>query len=406
MRILLITQWFDPEPTLKGLVFAQELQQRGHEVEVVTGFPNYPNGKLYPGYKIKVYQYDTIENIPVLRVPLYPSHNNSSIQRILNYLSFGIAACIGVLFLKRPDIVYVYHPPPTSSLPALMLHFLKGVPFVYDIQDLWPDTLSSTNMIKNHFILKFINGMMQKIYSYSAHIVVLSNGFKERLVARGVPQHKITVVPNWAPEKKCKMDVSQYETSDVLMSNKFNVVFAGTMGKAQSLETILDSAYILKDIPEIHFTLIGGGVECDNLQLKVRTMGIKNVSFLPYQPFTQVHTILSNADALLVHLKDDPLFSITIPSKTQTYLMVGKPILMGVRGDAANIIESAEAGLVFEPQNPQDLANNIKRLVSFNSKQLMQMGGRGKNYYYNNLSMEKGVSKFIDIFERNKKWNG
>ena len=150
MRILFIIQWFQPEPTLKGLPFAQELVKLGHEVEVLTGFPNYPSGKLYPGYRIRFLQKEIIEGIPIIRVPLYPSHDTSGFRRILNYMSYAFsAALIGPWVVKKFDIAYVYHPPATVGLPAIALRFLRGLRFVYDIQDFWPDCLQATGMFKN-----------------------------------------------------------------------------------------------------------------------------------------------------------------------------------------------------------------------------------------------------------------
>src|SRR6478735_2159975 len=149
MRILLITQWFDPEPTFKGLLFAKELQRLGHEVEVLTGYPNYPGGRIYDGYRIRPFQRSIVEGVPVTRVALYPSHDSSGARRLLNYGSFAVSAALASLVARRPDVAYVYHPPGTIALPALALRVLRGVPFVYDVHDLWPETLSSTGMVSS-----------------------------------------------------------------------------------------------------------------------------------------------------------------------------------------------------------------------------------------------------------------
>ena len=150
MKILILTQWFEPEPTSKGLLFARELVARGHEVEVLTGFPNYPGGKLYPGYRIRPWVREHIDGVSVLRVALYPSHSNSGFQRALNYMSFALsAALIGTALIRQPDVVYVYHPPITVGFAGAVIGFLRKTPFVYDIQDLWPDTVASTGMMSN-----------------------------------------------------------------------------------------------------------------------------------------------------------------------------------------------------------------------------------------------------------------
>lgn len=402
MRILLITQWFDPEPTFKGLLFAQELRRLGHDVEVLTGFPNYPGGKVYPGYQIKPYQREVVDGIPVLRVPLYPSHDQSGAKRALNYLSFATAASVGSLFLRRPDVVYVYHPPATASLPALVLRALKGVPFVYDIQDLWPDTLAATGMMERSAVLNAVGGFMGQVYKRAAHITVLSDGFKQKLMERGVPERQVTVIPNWTDEAQIQLpERDPKRAAELGFEGKFNVVFAGTMGKAQALETVLEAAELLREpAADARFVLIGGGVEVEGLQQQAREKALPNVTFLPRRPPSEIGEILGLADALLVHLKDDPLFAITIPSKTQAYLMTGKPILMGVRGDAARMVEAAGAGVAFEPQHPQALADAVRELMALTPAQRQAMGEAGQRYYAAELSLAAGAKHFAQIFEQ------
>ena len=401
MRILLITQWFDPEPTFKGLQFAQELRRQGHEVEVLTGFPNYPGGKVYPGYKVRPFQRETMDGIPVLRVPLYPSHDQSGVRRAANYLSFAAAATIGSLFLKRPDVAYVYHPPATVSLPAMVLKSLRGVPFVYDIQDLWPDTLAATGMMERSAVLTAVNGWMNRVYRSAAHITVLSKGFKDTLIERGVLESKLTVIPNWTDETQIQMSApNPLRARELGFEHRFNVVFAGTMGKAQALDTVLQAAELLRlSAPQARFVMIGGGVEVERLQALALERQLPNVVFLPRRPPSEIGEILGMADALLVHLKDDPLFAITIPSKTQAYLMAGKPILMGVRGDASRMVEQAGAGYSFEPEQPEALARAVERMISISSTERVQMGLAGQTYYHMHLSLHSGTKHFLDVFE-------
>ncbi|WP_412030344.1 sugar transferase [Deinococcus yunweiensis] len=405
MRILLITQWFEPEPTLKGFMFARELQRLGHEVEILTGFPNYPGGKLYPGYRVRPFQREMIEGIPVLRVPLYPSHDRSGARRALNYASFAASAAIGALLMRRPDVAYVYHPPATVGLPAIVLNALKGVPFVYDIQDLWPDTLAATGMLEQHRVLSAVGGWMNRIYRSAAHITVLSPGFKDRLVSRGVPDRKVTVVPNWTSEGGGANQGPFTKPEEPGFAGHFNVVFAGTMGKAQGLETVLDAAEELKSEPQVRFVMIGGGVEAGQLEASAQLRGLDNVTFLPRRPVSEISSILAAADALLVHLKDDALFEITIPSKTQAYMYAGKPILMGVRGDAASLIGHASAGVAFDPENAHALAQAVRHLAALPKEQLVAMGDAGRRYYDEHLSLRQGAQQFSSLLEK-ARWAG
>lgn len=402
MQILILTQWFDPEPIFKGLSFARELVKLGHEVKVLTGFPNYPGGKVYPGYRIRLIQRETIDGISIIRVPLYPSHDSSSIKRISNYCSFAVsAALLGPLLGGPVDLVYVYHPPATVALPAIILKLLRGIPFVYDIQDIWPDTLAASGMLANSKLLWCIDLWCRLIYRFADHIVVLSPGFKNLLHMRGVPVDKVSVVYNWCNE----LQIHSFNRTEAIclepqMAGRFNVVFAGTMGRLQALDSVLVAARILIDTcPNVQFVFIGEGIEARRLQQEAEMMRLNNVLFLPRRPITEIGTVLCAADALLVHLKDIPLFEITIPSKTQSYLAVGRPIIMAVRGDAAHLVERSGAGFTCEPENAVSIASTIEQLVGLSDEERDAMGARGKRFYQQKLSLEIGARKFEQIFK-------
>ncbi len=262
MRILFITQWFDPEPSFKGLTLAKALQKQGHDVEVLTGFPNYPGGHIYPGYRLRVLQRQLIDGIHINRVLLYPSHDLNPLRRIANYLSFALSATVLGPFVTRPaDIAYVYHPPASVGLPAIVMHLLRGIPFIYDVQDLWPETLAATGMLSHPALLEMVDFWCRLVYRFSAKIIVLSPGFKEYLVKRGIPAHKIEIIYNW-----CDESIFYPHEPDNILVTKYcreewiNIVFAGTMGKAQALDTVLDAASILKTYrTKVRFILVGGG---------------------------------------------------------------------------------------------------------------------------------------------------
>lgn len=402
MRILMLTQWFNPEPTFKGLSFAKELVKLGHEVEVLTGFPNYPGGKVYHGYRILPLQREIMDGIPVLRVPLYPSHNNSGMQRIANYASFALSAStIGALLIKPADVMYVYHPPATIGLSATVIHLLRKIPFVYDIQDLWPDTLNVTGMVNNKIVLGLIDTWCRFIYRRARRITVLSPGFKKILCERGVPSDKVEVIYNWCDENQIQITKRNDDLARNLgLYGRFNIIFAGTMGRAQALDAVLEAAGLISQkFPIIQFVFVGGGIDVIRLQNKVKDMELKNVRFLPRKPMSEIGQILNLADVLLVHLKDDPLFKITIPSKTQTYMAVGRPILMGVKGDAADLIEKANAGISCTPEDPKSIADSIERLFTLPRSQLDAMGDNGRKFYDKELSLSVGVRRFHEIFK-------
>ena len=395
MNILLISQFFDPEPDFKGLRFARELANRGHQVEVLTGFPNYPGGKIYPGYRLRPFQREMMDGIRVNRVPLYPSHSGSAIGRVLNYASFAASASLIAPFaVTRPDVAYVYHPPATTGLPAVVLGALKRVPFLYDINDLWPDTVASTGMMSNPAILGGIGKWCSFVYRQASHITVVSPGFRRALLARGVDRDKITVIPNWCDESASQpVPFDQDSAREQGLLGRFNILYAGAMGKAQDLDVILDAAALCAvRNPKIQFVFVGAGVERARLQDRSKTLA--NVLFLPARPRSEMPGLLALADVMLAHLKKDPLFEITIPSKTQAYMAAGKPILMAVAGDAAELTLAAGAGVLAPPGNAERIAAAALHMADLGPDRLRQMGQNGQDYYYRELSFEKGVNRF------------
>lgn len=398
-RVLLITQWFDPEPTFKGLVFARELVNQGFVVEVLTGFPNYPGGKVYAGYTIKLLQREVIDGVQITRVPLYPNHGQSALKRALNYISFAASTLFYGLFVaQRADVVYAYHPPLTVGISALLIRFFRRSPVVLDIQDLWPDTLRATGMVNNPKVLNIVGKVCNWVYRYVDQIAVLSPGFKKQLIERGVPVDKITVIFNWADEKALALHSGRLP-STFPSSDHFRIAFAGNMGKAQALDSVLKAASLLKTRgSKVCFVLIGGGVESARLEHKARDLGLSNVFFFPPVPMAEIGIVLHAADALLVHLRKDPLFEITVPSKTQAYMAVGKPILMAVSGDAADLIVQANAGVVANPEDAESIANAAEKLENMSRLEREEMGKNAHTYYHEHLSLAVGVRQFGTIF--------
>ena len=403
MKILLLTQWFDPEPTFKGLAFAKELKRQGHEVQVLTGFPNYPGGKIYDGYKLKLCQREEIEGISILRVALYPNHDSSALKRIFNYISFAFMAILfGIFATKKADVIYAYHPPLTVGIAAIFIKFFRRTPIVYDIQDMWPDTLKATGMLNNNKILNVIGSVCKLVYRSVDHIVVLCPGFKKMLIERAVPEHKISIIYNWCDEQGLTQAQPAKVEYQQLMQNRFNIVFAGNMGKAQALDTILDVAKKIQNIQDIQFVFVGGGTETELLKQRLTTENISNTVFIPRMPMAEVGGILKLSNLLLVHLKKDPLFEITVPSKTQAYMAMGKPVLMAVAGDAADLIQRAECGCVATSEDVESIQQAILRIYHLSASEQLQMGLNARNYYLQKLSLEIGVRQFVEIFEKVK----
>lgn len=398
--MLLLTQWFDPEPTFKGLVFARELVRQGFDVEVVTGFPNYPGGKLYSGYKIRLIQRECIDGVHITRLPLYPNHDQSAIKRVWNYASFSASAMVYGLFMaKRADVMYAYHPPLTIGIAASLIRWVRGIPLVYDIQDMWPDTLRATGMLNNSRALALVGRVCEWVYKRVDQLVVLSPGFNRLLVQRGVPESKVEVIYNWADESAL-MSLVGVVPAAFPGADRFRAVFAGNMGKAQALDAVLDAAVILQARgSRASLVFLGAGVEVSRLKNRAMELNLDNVVFLPPVPMPEVGKVLAAADVLLVHLRKDPLFQITIPSKTQAYMAVGKPLLMAVNGDAADLVRQAKCGLTAESENPHALADAVDALAAMSAYELKTMGENARRFYREALSLQVGAAKFASIFE-------
>ena len=335
---------------------------------------------------------------------MYPSHDESAVHRVANYVSFGLAAAVlGSVAAKRPDVIYAWHPPLTTGLAAVVLSLTKRAPFVYDIQDMWPDTLAATGMVQDRRILAAVAAIARFVYRRAAHIAVQSPGFRDTLVSRGVASEKVDVIFNWAHEGELKIERDPAIAAQMANGEKFNVVFAGTMGKAQGLETVLDAAELIKEThPGIQFVLAGGGIEVESLRTAASERGLGNVRFLGRMPVSRIGAVMEAADVLLIHLKDLPLFEITIPNKAQDYLFAGKPVLIAGRGDSARLIEKSGGGLVCQPGNPRALAETVSRLFEMPGRELQVMGDRGRAFYEKELSLNVGVTKFVSVFDRQR----
>lgn len=405
-RLILLTQWFDPEPTFKGLLFARALNDRGYNVEVVTGFPNYPGGKLYDGYRIRPIQREAIDGVAVTRLPLYPSHDNKALRRAANYLSFFASAFLYLTFVaRRADIVYAYHPPLTVGLAAAMAKLFRRTPTVLDVQDMWPDTLAATGMLDSSLPLRIVGSICRWVYARMTHIVVLSPGFKSLLVKRGVPTEKVALIYNWADEGA--IGAASHSRPAAMPDNgRIRFLFAGNMGLAQNLDVVLDAAKIVAaTATNIDLCFLGGGVDVERIRKRAIDEKLSCVHFYPQVPMAEVGSYLSAADCLLVNLRPDPLFKITIPSKTQAYMSAGRPIIMAVEGDAAALVEDAMAGFAVPSGDVDALAKAIVAMAALSEVERAQMANAGREYYQAQLSLKCGVDAFDTLFRAKMRKN-
>ncbi len=401
MRILVLSQWYDPEPNFKGHILGNDLQARGHHVTAITGFPNYPGGKVYTGYRIRWRRWEERDGVRVLRVPLYPSHDSSGVRRAVNYLSFAASASLfGPALCGPADVMWVYHPPLTVGIPASWIGLLRRIPFVYEIQDMWPETVMASGFMSNGLAIRWLDKLAHFVYRQAAAISVISPGFKRNLVSKGVPAQKIHVIPNWADEeiyRPVARDSALGERFE--LCGHFNVMFAGNMGPAQALHHVLEAATLLKDLPDVQFVLIGDGIDLPHLQAQAQRCGLDNVRFIPRQPATAMPGFFAWGDALLVQLRNDPLYHMTIPSKTLAYMACGRPILCAVPGDGADVVRQAGAGLICPLEDPAALAQAVRDLHAMPADQREAMGQAGRQAFLANYTRAVLVDHYEALFQ-------
>ena len=402
MRILILSQYYWPEPVPKPHELAYSLLERGHQVSVITGFPNFPLGSFYKGYKIRPWKWEVIDGIRVLRVPLYPDHSLSAVKRVLNYSSFAISASIlGPLLGTSADAMYVYHPPLTMGIPAWAIGLVRRIPFMYEVQDIWPEAVEATGMMRNEVVLGSMRMLERFVYRKAAVISTISEGFKRKLVSKGVPSEKVYVIPNWANEVVFRPVPADPELANSTgMTGHFNVLYAGNIGPAQGLDTVIEAAAKVSYIPEIQFVLMGYGEDRSRLQALVSDRSITNVKFLDWQEPETLPRYYALADALLVHLKKDPAFEGTIPSKTLTYMACGRPVIVASSGDASKVVEGAKAGLSCAPEDPDSLAKIVVKLHGTSAEEREKMGRSGRQAFLKNYTREVLVDRYQDLMEQ------
>jgi glycosyltransferase involved in cell wall biosynthesis len=400
MRVIVLSQWYPPEPESKIHLLARDLVSRGHQVTTITGFPNYPSGNIYPGYKVRWRQWEMRDGVRVLRLPLYPSHDRSGSRRALNYLSFALSASIlGLLLAGSADVMWVYHPPLTIGLPAWIVGSVRRIPFIYEVQDMWPETLTATGMFSSPLAAQVLGAFARFVYRRAAAITVISDGFRRNLIGKGVRADKIEVIPNWADEELFRPVAPDPAVADAHgLSGKFNIMFAGNMGSAQGLGNLLLAAEQLCDVTDLQFVLIGDGVDVQHLKREAKDRKLANVRFIDRQPASAMPQFFALADALLVHLRADPLFAITIPSKTIAYLACGRPIISVTEGDAANLVRQARAGVVCAPENPSALADTVRSLYKLSPQQRSQMGEAGRLAYLGSFTRQILMDRYEALF--------
>jgi glycosyltransferase involved in cell wall biosynthesis len=358
----------------------ETLQALEHEVTVLTGFPNWPSGKLYPGYRLRLWQREEQNGIQIIRVPLFPDHSRSVVKRALNYLSFAISATVlGFWLVPRPDVMHVISTPITVGLPAMALSLLWRIRFTLEILDMWPETLRATGMIRQEAVLRAVGAFARLVYRRASAIRVVSPGFRRNLIEKGVPASKVRVISNWVDTDFYRPSPPDRDLAQKLgLEGRFTVMYAGTIGLAQGLDVVLDAAERLRDLPQVHFVLAGDGVEYARLRAKAESRDLANVRFLGRVPSEGMSALYALADVLFLHLRNDPLFHITIPHKVFSYMASGKMVLAAIKGDAEELVRSSCCGVVCPPDDAEALASAVRDCYGLSPAARAAFGENGR----------------------------
>lgn len=399
MRVLVVTPVFPPEPREIYLELAQAFKAAGHEVEVLTGFPNWPGGKLYPGYTQRLIHREIIGDIETTRLPIFPNHSPGGIKRVINLLSLPASVFFLAPFaVRRPDHIHIVQQP-FLVLAIRPLAFCWRAPLTMEVQDLWPDTFAATNTIKSAKALTVLDKVCSCAYRICTRIRVISPGFAEKLITRGVPVNKIREIPNWIDEVRHKPLNTSESNSNLAFPEGFNVLYAGSVGLPQALVVVLNAAEELHDRSDIYFIIAGDGVEKQALESEAKTRKLDHVLFVGSFPQLQMGSLYKQADALLVHLAANPLWEITIPSKIVSYLAYQKPILAGLTGDGKKVIEETRSGIVFTPGDGKSLAYAVRQLADMSTDQRQQLADAGRHAAENRFSIRAASRSLAEMIE-------
>ena len=408
MKILYVSQYFPPEmgaPAARAAELSKYWAQMGHEVTVLTGFPNHPTGVVPPEYHGKLRRLvmrEQVDGVNVVRTWLLPFPNGKAYERMLNYSSFCLSAASSGLFVSRPDVVIATSPQLLVGLSGWWLALCKRVPFIFEVRDLWPESLTAVGMGSESSLLnRSLGRIAQFLYDHADRIVVVSPAFEEHLVhRRNVPREQISVVENGVETDLFSPQSTNPELRRELgADNKFVVCYIGTMGMAHGLDTLLEAASRLQSMrPEVLFLLVGEGSDKQRIRSLAESRGLNNIRFVDQQPRETIPAYICASDACLVLLKKTELFKTVIPTKMLEFMACGRPVILGVDGHARKIVEAANAGVFVEPENATQLVDAITNLAS-DASMRETLGRNGRRHILSHFSREQTAKVYIDVIK-------
>ncbi|NUL48316.1 glycosyltransferase family 4 protein [Cellulosimicrobium funkei] len=393
MRITIVSQFFEPEPAITANALAEDLVAGGHEVTVITGFPNRPGGRLFPGYRQRFGVRDAYRGSQVRRVPLIVNHDRNPVRRVANFTTFALASFYETQAGKSADVVYVYGTPMTAAIAPRIWKSLFKTPYVLHVQDLWPESVTNSGMLSSGVVNRAAEALLRPLlawlYNGADSVIAIAPGMARALEARGVEREKISLLLNWADENNAKSIPPSSSAYGL------RLVYAGNLGQFQDLETIIDAARLLQNVPDLSIEIVGDGTESSNL--RQRAAGLDNLVFTGRLTRAEMPEVYRRSDFQLVTLKDLPIFRGTIPSKFQGSLMAGVPVITNVTGDVSEIVLGESLGFTTKPADPEALARTIMEAYETPAVERQRMGANARRYYENKMSRQQGVQKIAAL---------
>ena len=400
MRILIVTNHFWPE-NFRINDLALGLKERGHDITVFTGVPDYPGGKFYAGYGVFKRRTEDYQGVRVVRFPLIPRGQGKSLNLVFNYLSSIMFSCLVAPFYCRGkyDLIFVFDTSPvTIALPAILLKRIKAAPLFMWILDLWPESLSATGAVTSPKALNVVRGLVRFIYKNCDKLLISSRGFQGSIEETGGYSGKPVYFPNWVEPEYLVAPTDSFSQQLPALPSGFVVMFAGNIGAAQDFETIISAAEMLREYEEIHWVILGDGRKADWVKGQVEQKKLDSQFHLFGRfPAETMPLFFSKADALLLTLKSEPIFALTVPGKLQSYMASGTPVVAAIDGEGAALINQSRAGLSCPAQNPDDLAEKILQLYKMTPEERKAMGDNGLEYCSVNFERNTLFSKLESL---------
>lgn len=396
MKIAIVTQYYAPEAIRIPDTLARRLVSLGHEVRVITGYPNYPDGRLFKGYRQRWHHVEISGGVQVRRVPLYISHSYNPVARFANYFTFGWSAALVRNWVRSADVVYVYATQMTPAIGPSLWWTMFRTPYVLHIQDLWPESVTGSSMVNGGSAKQVIDALLRPwlryLYQTASATIAIAPSMARMLVERGVPEDRVHTVLNWSATEAVASSLDNHGGK-----NHVSIVYAGNLGDHQDLDTVIAAANAVKEHSDVRITIVGSGVAERRLRALASSLDAYNVTFMGRVPSEEMGKIHAESDFQIVSLRDLRIFDGTIPSKLQASLFHGIPVITSVGGDVKNLVQSNGLGFACDPESVDQLARAFVQAAALDPHERALMGEAARKYYDQSMSIDSGVAEIESI---------